>query len=120
MSGLIIKVNNYGFNLTFTIVGPDGKTPRNIGGYNVAFYVWTQEQLPTLLLSGHCANLTQSGATLGQCTYTVQQADFSLLGTFDAELEMTTSSEPYTPPYTYLEDTDTFTVAVIPRHPPPS
>jgi hypothetical protein len=119
--GLVIKQNNFGFVLTFTIVNAD-TTLRNLSGMTVTFYVYTQEQEPTLLLSGACTLLTQSGSTLGQCTYTVAKGNFPTPLTYNCELEMTMTVTPTPPPVlppvtTFLEDTETFTLNVIPQHP---
>jgi len=113
-TGLIVKVNNFGFPLTFTVLNADN-TPRDLTGKTVYLYVFTQEQNPTLLFSGACVLLTQSGPTLGQCTYAVQSSNFSTIGTYDAELELTIPAPPG--PFSFLEDTETFTINVIPRHP---
>jgi hypothetical protein len=114
-TGLVVKVNDFGFDLTFTVLNADG-TPRDLTTINVKLYVYTQDQDPTLLFSGIC---TVSIPAAGVCTYTVTPTNFSEVGTFNAELEMTQSTVPFTPPYTFLEDTETFSINVIPRHPVP-
>ncbi len=110
-SGLVVKVNNFGFALTFTIVNADG-TVRDLSGETLTIYCWTQEEDPTLQFSGTC---TSALTATGVCTYMVQQTDFSITGTFDAEIEMTAG----TPTPTYLEDTETFSINVIAAHPRP-
>jgi hypothetical protein len=115
-AGLVVKVNNFGFDLTFSIQNANG-TPRDLTGMNVTLYVYTQEQEPTMLFSGACTNSLTP--TDGTCTYLVASTDLSKIGTYDAELEMTISAMPYTPPYTFLEDTETFSFNIIPQHPVP-
>lgn len=110
-------MNNFGFNLTFTILNADG-TPRDLTPFLpasgvVTLYVYTQEQTPSLLFYGVC---TVINATAGVCTYTVQSGNFPTIGTFDAEIEMT---QPASGAEVYCEDTETFSVNVIPRHPNP-
>ena len=115
-AGLVVKENNFGFDLTFTIQNADG-TVRDLSGMEVDLYVYTQEQLPTMLFTGSCTLLPQSGTTLGQCTYMVLATDLSAIGTFDAELEMTIDNPTPPPADTFLEDTETFTFNIIPHHP---
>jgi hypothetical protein len=110
-SGLVVKVNNFGFALTFTIVNADG-TVRDLSGETLTIYCWTQEEDPTLVFSGSC---TSAFPLTGVCIYMVQLGDFATTGTFDAEIEMTAG----TPTLTYLEDTETFSINVIRRHPVP-
>jgi hypothetical protein len=115
-AGLVLKVNNFGFDLTFTIQNADG-TPRDLTGMEVDLYVFTQEQAPTMLFTGPCTlSLTP---TDGKCTYTVLSTDLSQIGTFDAELEMTIDNPSPPPADIFLEDTETFTLNIIPRHPVP-
>lgn len=109
-SGLIVKVNNFGFDLTFTIVNADG-TPRDLTNLAIALYVFTQEEDPVLLFSGSCT--PNINPLTGICTYTVLSTDFSQVGTFDAEIELTQGS----PVFTYLEDTETFSINVMRQHP---
>ena len=115
-SGLVVKVNNFGFALTFTILNADGK-PRDLTGETATLWVFTQEEDPTVSFSGTC--ITSVDPVTGiRCIaiYMVQQSDFSIIGTFDAEVEMTTG---FAPTYTYLEDTETFSINVIAAHPRP-
>lgn len=120
-AGIVVKVNNFGFDLIFTIVNANG-TPRDLSSFtDITLYVYTQEQEPTLLFSGACSF---PAPTTGVCTYTVINTDLSQIGTFDAELEMTTEVTPTPPPVfpsvtTFLEDTETFSFNIIPRHPIP-
>jgi baseplate upper protein BppU len=111
-TGLVIKVNNFAFALTFKVVNADG-TPRDLTGLSVTFYVYTQEETPTILFSGPCVILSPS--TTGVCTYTVLNGNFNTVGTFDAELELTIPAPPG--PFSYLEETETFNINVIPGHP---
>ena len=115
VSGLLVKVNNFGFDFTFTIQNADG-TPFDLTGLFVTLYVFTQEQDPTLLFSGACTPSLPLSA--GICTYSVIAGNFSTTGTFNAELEMTDVAPP-TPPISVLVDTETFTINIIPRHPVP-
>jgi hypothetical protein len=124
-AGLVVKVNNFGFDLTFTIQNADG-TIRDLTDFfapngTTTLYVYTQEQTPTLLFSGPCNSITP---TTGICTYSVVSTNLSQIGTFDAELEMITLVTPVPPPIlppvtTFLEDTETFSFNIIPRHPIP-
>jgi hypothetical protein len=115
-SGLVVKVNNFGFALTFTILNADG-TPRDLTGETATLWVFTQEEEPTISFSGTCTTSVDPVTGIRCiCTYIVAQGDFSITGTFDAEVEMTTG---FAPIYTYLEDTETFSINVIARHPVP-
>jgi hypothetical protein len=105
-AGLVVKVNNFGFLFTFTVQNADGSA-RDLTGLTVTLYVYTQDQTPTLLFSGVCA--VQAPATAGICTYMVVSGNFPNIGTYNAELELTQSTS-------YLEDTETFTIDVIPNH----
>jgi hypothetical protein len=116
-AGIVVKVNNFGFNLTFTVVNADG-TRRDLSGMTLTLYVYTQEQEPSMLFYGVCTLLTQSGLTLGQCTYAVLPTDLSQIGTFNAELEMTIPNLSPPPSLLFLEDTETFSFNIIPQHPP--
>lgn len=110
-AGIVVKVNNFGFDLTFTILNADG-TIRDLTPYTaVTVYVYTQDQEPTLLFSGTC---TVVAPMTGVAVYTVMSTNLSQIGTFDAEIEMTTVASLVT---TYLEDTETFSFNIIPRHP---
>lgn len=112
-SGLIIKVGNFGFDLIFTVLNADG-TPRDLTSLYVTLYVYTQEQQPNLLFSGNCT--VSLLPTTGVCTYTVASGNFPTIGTFNGELEMTDTAPP-TPPIVILEDTETFSINVVPSHP---
>lgn len=113
VAGLLVKVNNFGFSLTFTVQNADGSA-FDLTSLYVTLYVYTQEQDPTLLFYGNC---TISGSpTLGVCTYAVVQGNFPTTGTYNAELEMTDTEAP-TPPSNIEVDTQTFTINVINQHP---
>ena len=105
-TGIIIKVNNFGVTFTFTIKNADG-TLRDLSGLTLTLYVWTAEVTPTMLFSGTC---TADPVLTGVCYYLVTPTDFTAIGVYNAEIELTDSG-------TYLEDTDTFTINCIPQHP---
>jgi hypothetical protein len=99
--GLQIKLNNYGFPIDFYIQNADG-TPKDLTGLSAALNVWANEQTPVLIFSHPCQILN---ATQGVVEYVVQQTDFTQIGTFYGEIELTGTN--------YLEDTLTFTIEVI-------
>jgi hypothetical protein len=105
-TGLVIKRGNFGMTLTFTIKNADG-TLRDLSGQTITLYVWTAEVTPTLSFSGAC---TSPLPTTGVCYYLVTSTDFSKTGVLNAEIELTSGTA-------LLEDTDTFTINVIPDHP---
>jgi hypothetical protein len=109
--GLIVKVNNYGYVLTFTIENADGSI-RDLTGLTTTLYVWTTEQVPTLLFSGNC--VVDVTPTTGKTRYTVVSGNFPTIGTFNAEIELTIGIGPA---FAFLEDTETFSINVIVRHP---
>lgn len=111
--GLLVKVNNFGFGLTFTVQNADGSV-FDLTDLYVTLYVYTQEQDPTLLFYGNCD--VSSPATAGICTYAVIEGNFPTTGTYNAELEMT-DTQPPTPPSNIEIDTQTFSIGVIPQHP---
>jgi len=113
VAGLIVKVTNFGFSLTFTIQNADG-TPFDLTNLYPTLYVYTQEQEPTLLFYGAC--ITSLPATAGICTYPVIEGNFPTTGTFAAEIEMTDTVPPLAPIATEIT-TETFTINVIIRHP---
>lgn len=114
-TGLVVKQGNFGFDLTFTIQNADG-TPRDLTNItDITLYVYTQEQTPTMLFSGPCTPVVP--LTKGVCTYSVVSTDLSKIGTFDAELEMITSTIGPPPVTSFLEDTETFSFNIIPHHP---
>ena len=124
--GIVIEQNNFGFALTFTVLNADSTPthpdPRDLSPFtnasngSITLYVFTQEQNPTLLFSGLC---TITDATNGICTYTVLAGNFPTPLTWDAELEMV-QTDGGTPPVTiFLEDTETFSINVLPQHPSP-
>ena len=112
--GIVVKVNNFGFNLVFTILNADG-TPFDLTNLFMTLYVFTQEQFPVLLFSGTC---TSAAPTTGICTYLVAAGNFSLIGTYNAEIEITDIAPP-TPPTILLLDTDTFNINVMLGRPLP-
>lgn len=112
--GLVVKVNNFGFDFTFTVLNADN-TPFDLSAAVVTLYVYTQEQFPKLLFSGNCVVTVP---TSGICTYLVADTDFPEIGTYSAELEMTDVAPPSLP-VNLLVDTDTFNINVIVRHPVP-
>jgi hypothetical protein len=113
VAGLIVKVDNFGFSLTFTIQNADG-TPFDLTNLFPTFYVYTQEQDPTLLFYGACNVVGLPSA--GICSYPVVAGNFSTTGTWSAEIEMTDTVPPLTPIATEIT-TETFTINVIIRHP---
>jgi hypothetical protein len=113
-TGLVVKVGNFGFPLTFTIYNADG-TLFNLTSLYETLYVYTQEQQPTLLFSGAC---TSTAPATGVCTYTVQSGNFPEIGVYNAEIEMT-DTQPPTPPVLLCLDTETFNINVILKHPAP-
>lgn len=111
-AGLVVKVNNFGFILTFTILNADG-TPFDLTSLFETLYVYTQEQFPVLLFSGACTSLAP---TTGVCTYTVATSDFPTIGVYNAEISITDVAPPTLPTILYLE-TETFNINVILGHP---
>jgi hypothetical protein len=113
-TGLVVKIHNFGYILTFNVKNADG-TVRDLTGLFVTLYTFTQEESPTMLFSGACSS-TAPQALLGICTYQVATGNFDELGTFDAELVMTDTLPPL-PPVNLEESTETFTINIIVGHP---
>jgi hypothetical protein len=78
-----------GFDLNFQIVQSDGATPVDISTATVKF---------KMALKGGSTNKIDATCTVtdgpnGKCKYTVQAGDLDTAGTYQAELEVTFSSQ---------------------------
>ena len=90
-----------GFNLNFTVKNADGSA-FNLTGYTIKLKVWRAGQPGLLLLNGGCAI---DNATAGTCHYTITATDFTSVGTFKAELELTKAG--------VIESTGSFDIEIM-------
>ncbi len=88
MDKLPVTRGSYGYNITFTIY----QNPRSAGivkplaGYTITLKVWPYGST-SLSFSRPCSMV--GDGTAGQCTYTVIDGNFDVLGTFKAEVRLT-------------------------------
>ena len=85
MTTTYIPSSDMGFNLNFTIKDANGSA-YNLTGYTIKLKVWRAGQPGLLLLDGSC---DIDSAVNGACHYTITATDFTSVGTFKAELELT-------------------------------
>ena len=101
MTTIYIPSSDAGFNLAFTIKSADGNV-YNLTGYTIKLKVWRVGQPGLLLLNGSC---DIDSAPDGTCHYTITASDFTSVGTFKAELELTKAG--------VIESTKTFGIEVM-------
>jgi len=101
MTTIYIPSSDMGFNLNFTVKNADGSA-FNLTGYTIKLKVWRAGQPGLLLLNGSCGI---DNATAGTCHYTITATDFTSVGTFKAELELTKTG--------IIESTKTFGIEVM-------
>ncbi|KKL83826.1 hypothetical protein LCGC14_1970830, partial [marine sediment metagenome] len=89
MSKVIVKQNDFGYYLNFTVQNHDG-TVFNLAGYTITLNVWRESRFPIILLAGACGIVV---AADGTCRYLVVTGDFPDEGMFKYELEMTAVGE---------------------------
>jgi hypothetical protein len=85
ISRLVIPKGDKGFVIRFNVKDADGN-PLDLLTATVKFKMWKAGTPTTLLINGACAITNPSG---GICEYTVAAADFTTLGLFYGELEVT-------------------------------
>jgi len=100
MADLSIPANDKGYYLNFTVQDSTG-TAYNLTDYTITLKVWSTNQPGTLLTSGACSIVV---AASGTCRYLVTATDFTIKGTYSAELELTKSG--------VIESTVSFTIEV--------
>lgn len=83
-----IPVNDYGYNLEFTVYEVDQETVFDLSGYTITLKIWTPGTPATIHVEGGC---TITVAASGTCTYTIQDGDFDTIGRFDGVLQCTKS-----------------------------
>ena len=101
MTTIYIPSSDAGFNLGFTIKDANGSA-YNLTGYTIKLKVWRAGQPGLLLLNGSC---DIDNATVGTCHYTITATDFTSVGIFKAELELTKIG--------VIESTGSFDIEVI-------
>ena len=101
MTTIYIPSSDTGFNLNFTVKYADGNA-FNLTDYTIKLKVWRAGQPGLLLLNGSCAI---DSAVDGACHYAITATDFTSVGTFKAELELTKAG--------VIESTGSFDVEVI-------
>ena len=101
MTTTYIPSSDMGFNLNFTVKNADGSA-FNLTGYTIKLKVWRAGQPGLLLVNGSCAI---DSAVDGTCYYTITATDFTSVGTFKAELELTKAG--------VIESTGSFDIEVM-------
>lgn len=100
MANLTIPKADKGFYLSFTVTDSAG-TAYNLTDYTIKLKVWNTGRPGTLIVDGTCAIVV---AASGTCRYSVAATDFTLKGTYSAELELTKTD--------IIESTRMFTIEV--------
>jgi len=80
-----VPLNDYGYNLAFTVYESDQETVYALTGYTVTLKVWAPGDEATLIVDAEC---TVTDAAAGTCTYLVQDGDFAAIATYYGELEL--------------------------------
>jgi len=101
MITIYIPSSDMGFNLNFTIKDANGSA-YNLTGYTIKLKVWRAGQPGLLLVNGNCAI---DDAANGTCHYTITATDFTSVGTFKAELELTKAG--------VIESTGSFDIEIM-------
>lgn len=101
MTKVYIPVNDKGFNLNFTVKDATG-TAYNLTDYTIKLKVWKVSNPGTLLVTGTCVIVI---AANGTCYYNVAASDFTSIGSFKAELELTKTG--------VIESTQSFDIEVM-------
>jgi hypothetical protein len=99
---LQVPKGDYGILYTFTVMKKVNgvQSVRDLAGYSVKLKMWHPGLPGTLLINATC---TVTDAIGGICTYTSTIADFTTIGEFNAELELTASgSVDSTMPFTIV------------------
>jgi len=90
--------NDKGFDLTFTVLDADNVAV-NLTGSTIKFKMALIASA-TLKVNGDC---TITDPTNGKCKYTVGETDLNTVGTYHAELEITSSGKIITAPMDDIE-----------------
>jgi len=98
---IYIPSSDKGFNLGFTLKNADGSA-YNLTGYTIKLKVWRPGQPGLLLLNGSC---DIDSAVDGTCHYEITASDFTSVGIFKAELELTKAG--------VIESTKTFDIEIM-------
>ena len=85
MTRITVIQNDKGYDLNFTLQD-NNSSPLNLTGFTISFLA-QQTINPSLKFSG--AMSVVGPAVNGQCKYTVQANDFSVAGTYDAQIQLT-------------------------------
>lgn len=85
---VVIKQNDYGQDLEFTVVESDGTTAVDLTSSTIKFKMARHRS--TVNKVNSACSITDASA--GTCTYTVQSGDTDTAGVYKAELELTWSS----------------------------
>jgi len=101
MTTIYIPSSDMGFNLNFTVKNADGSA-LDLTGYTIKLKVWRVGQPGLLLLNGSC---DIDSAVDGTCHYTITATDFTSVGTFKAELELTKAG--------VIESTGSFDIEIM-------
>ena len=101
MTTIYIPSSDMGFDLYFMVKNADGNA-FNLTGYTIKLKVWRAGQPGLLLLNGSCGI---DSAVDGACHYTITATDFTSVGTFKAELELTKTG--------VIESTGSFDIEVM-------
>ena len=101
MAVLTIPKSDKGFYINFTVQDSAG-VAYDLTGYTIKLKVWSPGISGTLLLTGTC-NIVN--ATAGTCRYLIAATDFTIIGTYLAELELTKTN--------VVESTEPFRITVV-------
>lgn len=81
--------NNYGYTLSFTCQDANGVTV-DLTGATLSFHAQLESD-PTVKFANAMAIV--GAPTNGQCSYTVQQADFTIAGVYNAQIVVNSTGE---------------------------
>lgn len=98
---LTIPKGDCGYYINFTVKDSAG-TAYNITGYTVKFKVWKVSSPGTLKVNGTCAAVVPASGT---CRYLIVATDFTQVGQYVWELELTSVG--------VVESTTTYTLEVV-------
>jgi len=99
MADLTVPQNDYGYYLGFTVKDSDG-VAYPLTGYTITLKVWGT-RTKDRILSGTCTPVI---AASGTCRYLVTSTDFTKVGSYAAELELTKAN--------VVESTESFSIEV--------
>jgi len=100
MADMTVPKNDKGYYLSWTVKDSAGDV-YSLTDYTIKLKVWAAGRPGTLIVDGTCTPVV---AASGTCRYLVTATDFTLKGTYSAELELTKTDT--------IESTRMFTIEV--------